>query len=131
MGVGSIQHCMRLAVAAAQLPASTCVHTLRHSYATHLLEEGVSIRLISSYLGHSSLDGARARRWARRRRDPERSAGGVLRVPAPRAAALTNHADLHASDGGQRGDGPCSGRAAARANSANNTATTAVIRATH
>ena len=41
---------------------------------------------------------APARRWARRRRDPERSAGGVLRVPAPRAAALTNHADLHASD---------------------------------
>jgi integrase/recombinase XerD len=61
MGVGSIQHCMRLAVAAAQLPAGTCVHTLRHSYATHLLEEGVSIRLISAYLGHSSLDGARQR----------------------------------------------------------------------
>lgn len=61
MGVGSIQHCMRLAVAAAQLPRGTCVHTLRHSYATHLLEAGVSIRLISAYLGHSSLDGARQR----------------------------------------------------------------------
>jgi len=56
MGVGSIRHCMRLAVAAAQLPVGTCVHTLRHSYATHLLEEGVSIRLISAYLGHSSLE---------------------------------------------------------------------------
>lgn len=56
MGVSSIQHCMRLAVAQAQLPAGTCVHTLRHSYATHLLEEGVSIRLISAYLGHSSLE---------------------------------------------------------------------------
>ncbi len=56
MGVSSIQHCMRLAVAGAQLPAGTCVHTLRHSYATHLLEEGVSIRLISAYLGHSSLE---------------------------------------------------------------------------
>jgi site-specific recombinase XerD len=56
MGVGSIQHCVRLAVAAAGLPQATCVHTLRHSYATHLLEEGVSIRLISAYLGHSSLE---------------------------------------------------------------------------
>ena len=56
MGVGSIQTCMRLAVAAARLPKGTVVHTLRHSYATHLLEAGVSIRLISAYLGHSSLE---------------------------------------------------------------------------
>jgi len=56
MGVGSIQHCMRLVVATARLPKGTCVHTLRHSYATHLLEEGVNIRLISAYLGHASLE---------------------------------------------------------------------------
>ena len=56
MGVGSVQQCLRLARAAAGLPKETVVHTLRHSYATHLLEEGVSIRLISAYLGHSSLE---------------------------------------------------------------------------
>jgi len=47
---------MRLVVAAARLPKGTCVHTLRHSYATHLLEEGINIRLISAYLGHVTLE---------------------------------------------------------------------------
>ena len=56
MSVSSVQHCCRLAAARAGLPPGVTPHTLRHSYATHLLEEGVSLRQIASYLGHESLD---------------------------------------------------------------------------
>jgi len=49
-------HAFGPSLLAARLPEGTCTHTLRHSYATHLLEAGVSIRLISAYLGHTSLE---------------------------------------------------------------------------
>ncbi len=41
-----------------QLPSikkRVSIHTFRHSYATHLLEAGVNIRLIQQYMGHKSL----------------------------------------------------------------------------
>jgi len=56
MSASSVQGAFRLAVAASGVNPDATPHTLRHSYATHLLEEGISIRLISQYLGHSSLE---------------------------------------------------------------------------
>src|SRR4029434_6895136 len=56
LSVSAVQNTFRLARAQSGINASATPHTLRHSYATHLLEEVVSLRQISQYLGHASLD---------------------------------------------------------------------------
>lgn len=56
MSESCVQSAYRLARAASGVNPGSTTHTLRHCYATHLLEEGVSLRQISTYLGHESLD---------------------------------------------------------------------------
>jgi integrase/recombinase XerD len=51
----SVQRACQEAVRAAGLDASVTVHTLRHCFATHLLEQGVDIRVIQDLLGHRQI----------------------------------------------------------------------------
>jgi site-specific recombinase XerD len=55
MHESGVQKAFRAAWRQSGINKAASVHTLRHSYATHLLEAGVNLRLIQSYLGHTSL----------------------------------------------------------------------------
>ena len=51
----SIQSVLKRALKAAQITKNATPHTLRHSYATHLLQQGTDIRIIKDLLGHNNI----------------------------------------------------------------------------
>lgn len=55
MDVSGVQRAFKVALAQSGLHKHATVHTLRHSWATHLLEAGVNLRQLQAYLGHTSI----------------------------------------------------------------------------
>ena len=55
VSIGQVQRICRQAVRIAGITKKASMHTLRHSYATHLLENGTDLATLQKLLGHNQL----------------------------------------------------------------------------
>ncbi len=51
----TVQNVFKAALAKSKIPKDVGIHSLRHSFATHLLEQGVALPIIQMMMGHKSL----------------------------------------------------------------------------
>jgi integrase/recombinase XerD len=94
LSAGNVQRCFRRLVTQSGLRKPCSLHTLRHSYATHLLEAGVDVLTLKALLGHTSLQTtARYLHVSTQRLQQTPSLLDLLVLPRPPAAAAVPPAE--------------------------------------